>query len=131
MCWCKAKVLPAVWELGHFGGGVFDMLTDAVRDQVGESGRVCEDAGQVFKCCCTVVLPPPVPLGWVCGVSKMCMFGRVIVKRKARIKAGFIGFSGLFGCLKNSVYFPIQKFEKIRPSNSSGLMLPLISPSAL
>ncbi|AIC14129.1 hypothetical protein P910_003062 [Xylella fastidiosa Mul-MD] len=46
----KLKVLPAVWELGHSGGGVFDMLTDAVRDQVGESGRVCEDAGQVFKC---------------------------------------------------------------------------------
>ncbi|ERI59520.1 hypothetical protein [Xylella fastidiosa] len=92
MCWCKAKVLRAVFGLGHLGGGVFDMLTDAVRDQVGESGRFGEDAGQVFKCCCTVVLTPPVPLGWVCGVSWMCMSGRVIVKRKARIKAGFIGF---------------------------------------
>ncbi len=63
MCWCKAKVLRAVFGLGHLGGGVFDMLTDAVRDQVGESGRFGEDAGQVFKCCCTVVLTPPVPLG--------------------------------------------------------------------
>ncbi|ALQ95752.1 hypothetical protein XFUD_12120 [Xylella fastidiosa] len=88
------------WYLAEALGGVFDMLTDAVRDQIGESGRFGDDVGQVFKRCCTAVLPPPMPLGWVCGVSRMCMPERVIVKRKARIKAGFIGFFWFVGMSK-------------------------------
>ncbi len=58
-----------------------------------------------------------------CGVTHQSHDG-------LRDAGGFVLLADLGFCVANPSYLPMQKLEKIRPSRSSELKAPVISPSA-